>query len=217
MILPLGVIAAENSIDYTAYRNNWDLLNENKDDWVCVDHAVNYSRNNPGWGIVIISPSPRFSVQPHMTNYKIDANRLLIHEAQINITYELEIVNGTMTVPYYEDFPGVFSKHWESGTYFHFIPNETGVVRVYTMLKDNRDEFFDYEYISLDDLGNTTVELDDNIGSMVLENNAVNLIDKSTISHNTTTNDSHLENIDEPGSYTTKLIRFIKSFIGLLK
>ena len=217
MIVPVSSGSGENGIDYDTYRNSWDLLNEDKNDWVCVDHAVNYSRHNPGWGIVILSPSPRFSVQPHMTNYKIDGNKLLIHEAQVNITYELEIVNGTMTVPYYKNFPGSFSKYWEGSTYFHFIPNETGVVRVYTVLKDNRDEFFDYGYISQDNITNTTVELDDNVASVVLKNNASSATDDKNISNSTTTDDYYLENTDEPERYITKFIRLIKSFMGIFR
>jgi hypothetical protein len=217
MIVPVSSGSGENGIDYDTYRNSWDLLNEDKDDWVCVDHAVNYSRHNPEWGMVILSPSPRFSVQPHMTNYKIDGNTLLIHEAQVNITYELEIVNGTMTVPYYEDFPGSFSKYWEGSTYFHFIPNETGVVRVYTVLKDNRDEFFDYGYISPDNITNTTIELDYNAASVVSQSNAGSTTDDKNISNHTITDDHYLESIDEPEGYITKFIRFIKSFIGVFR
>jgi hypothetical protein len=152
-----------------------------------------------------------------MTNYKIDGKTLLIHEAQVNITYELEIVNGTMTVPYYKDFPSSFSKYWEGSTYFHFIPNETGVVRVYTVLKDNRDEFFDYGYIIQDNITNTTVELDDNVASVVLENNASSATDDKNISNSTTTADDYLENIDGPEGYISRFVMFIKSFTGVFR
>lgn len=221
IVAPVCASSAENSVDYAAYRNSWDLLNENKDDWVCVDHAVNYSRNNPGWGMVILSPSPRFSVQPHMTNYRIDGNRLLIHEAQVNITYEMPIVDGPMRVPYYENFPGVFVKQWEGETYFHFIPDETGVVRVYTILRDNRNEFFDYAYVSPEDLTNTTAEHDSNPASVLPGNQSGTVTEDislpNSIQDNTSTGDHNLEKNDEPGGYTAKIIRAIKSLIGLFK
>ncbi|WP_292464337.1 hypothetical protein [Methanolobus sp.] len=217
MIVPVSAVSGENDIDYDTYRNSWDLLNEDKNDWVCVDHAVNYSRHNPEWGIVIPSPSPRFSVQPHMTNYKINGNTLLIHEAQVNITYELEIVDGTMIVPYYDDFPGSFTRYWEGSTYFHFIPNETGVVRVYTVLKDNRDEFFDYGHINQGNVTNTTVELDYNATSVVSQSNVGSTTDDKNISNHKITDDHYLESIDEPEGYITKFIQFIKSFIGAFR
>lgn len=227
--MPAGVSSGENGIDYDSYRNSWDLLKENKDDWVCVDHAVNYSRNNPGWGMVILSPSPRFSVQPHMTNYMIDGNRLLIHEAQVNITYEIQIVDGPMTVPYYEDFPGIFSKQWEGETYFHFIPDETGVVRVYTILKDNRNEFFDYAYVAEENLTNGTAGHENIPTSVLSENlsgNKTGITDTpDNIPDNTSTDDiadnltadDHPGKDEEPAGYAAKLIRVIRSLIGVFK
>lgn len=229
LIMPAGASFGENGIDYDSYRNSWDLLKEDKEDWVCVDHAVNYSRNNPGWGMVILSPSPRFSVQPHMTNYMIDGNRLLIHEAQVNITYEIPIVDGPMTVPYYEDFPAIFSRQWEGETYFHFIPDETGVVRVYTILKDNRNEFFDYAYVAQENLTNSTAGYEDSTTSVLSENLSGNITGSTgmpdSISDNTSTDDladdrtanDQTGKNKEPAGYATKFIRTIRSLIGVFK
>lgn len=214
-IMPSGIASAENNIDYAAYRENQDFLKEDQNDWVCVDHAVNYSRHNPGWGVVIVSPSPRFSVQPHMTNYRIDGNTLLIHEAQVNKTYELRIVNGTMTIPYYEDFPGVFYQLWEGPTYFHFIPNETDVVRVYSILKDNRAEFFDYENLSRNDTTKIT-ESDFNADIAQNGNNESNKAGNATISENTTTYGSYIKSDEETESFMVTIIRFVKSILGLV-
>lgn len=219
--MPVSSVSGENEIDYNAYKNNWDLLYEDENDWVCVDYAVNYSRNNPGWSMVILSPSPSFKFQPHMANYKITGSMLLIHEPQANLTYELEIVDGTMTVPYYDDFPGAFSSQWARGTYFHFIPNETDVVRTYVSLKDNRGDFFDYENMSRDDITNitnitnVTVKLDDTVAAVVNGNNSSSMINDTTIINDTTTDDYNLKKVNEPDSYSTKFIRFLKSFMGL--
>ncbi|MCQ6963538.1 hypothetical protein [Methanolobus chelungpuianus] len=228
LIMPAGASSGENGIDYDSYRNSWDLLKENKDDWVCVDHAVNYSRHNPGWGMVILSPSPRFSVQPHMTNYMIDDNRLLIHEAQVDITYEIPIVDGPMTVPYYKDFPGIFSRQWEGETYFHFIPDEAGVIRVYTILKDNRNEFFDYTYEAQENLTNGIAGYEDRTAFVLSENLSGNttgitaMPDDITdnISDNRTddsTADDRPGKNEEPAGYAAKFIRAIRSLIGTFK
>lgn len=140
-----GAVPDKNGIDYEAYRDNWDFLPENKSEWLCTEYAVNYSRHHPGWGMVTLSPSPTFRHQPHVANYRIEENILFIHEPQAHITYELEIVNASMTVPFYEDFPNIFSEKWKGETYFYFNPNETGLTRKFVMLGDNRDRFFDYE------------------------------------------------------------------------
>ncbi|WP_406657319.1 hypothetical protein V7O62_01835 [Methanolobus sp. ZRKC2] len=216
IIASIGTVSGENDIDYQAYMNNQDFLKEDKNDWVCVDHAVNYSRNNPEWGMVILSPSPRFSLQPHMTNYKISGNTLFIHEAQVNRTYELEIVNGTMTVPYYEDFPEFFSRHWEGATYFHFIPDEEDVIRVYSVLNDNRVDFFDYTNISQDETVNITVEHDNIADVMFIESNDSNTDKNAITANNTTSNEYCIENTDEPESYISILIGFVKSVLGLV-
>ncbi len=216
MIMPVGAIPDESGIDYNAYRNSWDMPHEDENDWVCVDYSVNYSRNNPEWGMVILSPSPNFKFQPHMANYRIVGNTLLIYEPQAGLTYELEIVNGTMNVPYYEDFPDAFSKEWERGTYFHFIPNETDVIRAYVLLKDNRGDFFDYENISRDDRTNIT-ELDDNFDVVMIEDNVNSTINGTTLLDNGTTNDSYIENTDGSESYISIFIRYIKSSLKIFK
>ena len=213
LIAPVSIVSGESGVDYDAYKEKWDLLYEDKNDWVCVDHAVNYARNNPGWGVVILSPSPVFRYQPHMANYKIDGNMLLIHEPQVNLTYELEIVNGSMTVPFYEDYPEDFSSQWARPTYFHFIPNETDVVRTYYSLQDNRDEFFDYENMSSYEPVNLTSELDDNAYTMLIQDNTSSKIDNTTTLNNTTTVAYNNESIDETESYTAKIIRFAKLII----
>ena len=212
LIIPISIVSGENSVDYDAYKEKWDLLYEDKNDWVCVDYAVNYARNNPGWNVVILSPSPAFRYQPHMANYKIDGNMLLIHEPQVNLTYKLEIVNGSITVPFYEDYPEDFSSQWARPTYFHFIPNETDVVRTYYSLQDNRDEFFDYENMGSYEPVNLTSNINDT--GIMMDSASSTMTNKNAL--NNTTNVAHnIENVDETGSYTAKIIRFGKLIIGM--
>ncbi|WP_319507608.1 hypothetical protein [uncultured Methanolobus sp.] len=212
LIAPVSIVSGESGVDYDAYKEKWDLLYEDKNDWVCVDHSVNYARNNPGWSVVILSPSPAFRFQPHMANYKIDGNMLLIHEPQVNLTYELEIVNGSMTVPFYENYPEDFSSQWARPTYFHFIPNETDVVRTYYSLQDNRDEFFDYENMSSNDTINITSEIND---TDIMVNNVSSTIANTSTFNDTTNFSNDIENIDEKESYTARFIRFARSIIGI--
>lgn len=212
MIIPISTVSGENAVDYDAYKDKWDLLYEDKNDWLCVDYAVNYARNNPGWGMVILSPSPAFRYQPHMVNYRIEGNMLLIHEAQVNHTYEIEIVNGTMTVPFYEEFPNDFSSQWARGTYFHFIPNETKVVRTYFSLNDNRNDFFDYENISRHQTINTSIEADDEADVLLIKNSSINTSANITLNDDIT-DDGDIKNFDASESYNTKFIRFLKSIL----
>ncbi len=178
---------------------------------------MNYSRNNPEWGMVILSPSPNFKFQPHMANYRIVGNTLLIHEPQADLTYELEIVDGTMNVPYHEDFPDAFSKEWEHDTYFYFIPNETDVIRAYVLLKDNRGDFFDYDNMSRDDTTNIPIGLDDNVDAVIIEDNVNSTTNDTTLLNNETTNGHYIENTDESERYISIFIRFIKSFVKTFK
>ncbi|WP_288070674.1 hypothetical protein [Methanolobus sp.] len=227
LLSTINFACADNDVDYDAYKEKWDLLYENKSDWLCFDYSVDYARNHPGWGMVIMSPSPAFRFQPHMANYMIEGNTLYIHEPQANRTYELEIVNGSMTVPFYEDFPDDFSSQWTRPTYFHFIPDESGVLRTYYSLNDNRAEFFDYENMSKTDASVNTTILNSVEDSDVYlcENSTINqeLKNSSDIGNKTATinevnkNVSGISNIDEISksrSITEKIAYFLKSLFG---
>ncbi len=231
LIAPINSVYAEDNVDYDAYKDKWDLLYEDKSDWLCFDHSIDYARNHPGWGMVILSPSPAFRFQPHMANYKIKGNMLYIHEPQANTTYDLKIVNGSMTVPFYEDFPDDFSSQWARPTYFHFIPNESGVLRTYYVLQDNREEFFDYENISVTDVSaNTTITGPAKaIDVQACENSTVNKVgnNSSTIGNKTlivgelennssrNSNDwSKSDENDKSESLTERITNFVKSLFG---
>ncbi|WMW25070.1 hypothetical protein RE474_13460 [Methanolobus sediminis] len=229
LISPVNIVYAETGVDYDAYKDKWDLLYEDKSNWLCFDYSIDYARNHPGWGMVILSPSPAFRFQPHMVNYKIEGNMLYIHEPQANLTYELEIVNGSMNVPLYDDFPNSFSSQWTRPTYFYFIPNESGVLRTYYSLQDNRNEFFDYENISSSNISqtmeieSTMEELNQSSVIVMCENSTGNQTGNNiSIIENTSkvsigSNNDTPDNADtiKSESFTAKIINFAKSLFGI--
>lgn len=227
LIAPINIVYAETGVDYDAYKEKWDLLYEDKSDWLCFDYSIDYARNHPGWGMVILSPSPAFRFQPHMVNYKIEGNMLYIHEPQVNRTYELEIVNGSMNVPLYDDFPNDFSSQWTRPTYFYFIPDESGVLRTYYALQDNRNDFFDYENLSRSNVSETVAvtamaELNqspeiqncDNIVNQT-ENNDSNIVNKSADTIESTNEIADNVNTVKSESFAMKILNFAKSLFGI--
>lgn len=97
----------------------FDIVREDRDSWVCVDYAVDYARNNQGWGVVSISNHPHFKGASHMVNYRIvDSETILIHDEMYNAEYEIH--------------------NWQlSGEYYHFWQKEP--IRFYKRLFDNRE------------------------------------------------------------------------------
>ncbi len=98
----------------------FDIVREDRDSWVCVDYAVDYARNNPGWGVVSISNHPYFTGVSHMVNYRIiDNETMLIHDEMYNAEFEVH--------------------NWQfSGEYYHFWIDEP-IKRNYKRLLDNRE------------------------------------------------------------------------------
>lgn len=97
----------------------FDIVREDKNTWVCVDHSVDFARNNPDWGIVTISGNPNFRGASHMVNYQIvDNETIRIHDGMQNAEYEIH--------------------NWQlDGMYYHFWINEQ-IKRNYWILRDNR-------------------------------------------------------------------------------
>nr|WP_321498320.1 hypothetical protein [uncultured Methanolobus sp.] len=230
LVAPVNVVYAETGADYDAYKDKWDLLYEDKSDWLCFDYSIDYARNHPGWGMVILSPSPSFRFQPHMVNYKIEGNMLYIHEPQANRTYELEIVNGSMNVPLYDDFPNDFSSQWARPTYFHFIPNESGVRRTYYALPDNRNEFFDYANLSISNVSETTAVTSTKTTSTTTNATTTTIATTATMTEqnqssavslceyaggNETIYNANTTESEKPESFTIKIMEFARSLFGL--
>lgn len=64
----------------------------NKSLWTCFDYSMNYSLHNPSWGMVCISPHPRFLGTNHVVNYQINYsdNTLIIHDGFLENDYAIE-------------------------------------------------------------------------------------------------------------------------------
>lgn len=142
------VSADEGSIDYKTYRESWDILPADQNDWYCVQYSVNYARNNPGWKFLIISPSPDFRYHPHMLNYKIEGEILKIHDPTWGFSSDLEIVSEDMYVPHYLLDVENFDSRWTGPVYFYFTENESEIRQSFIRLSDNRDRYFDYENLT---------------------------------------------------------------------
>lgn len=98
----------------------FDIVRPDKEAWVCVDYAVDFATNNPGWGIVSISNHPHFTGVSHMVNYRIlDNETILIHDEMYNAEFE------------------VCNLHLD-GQYYHFWIDEP-IKRNYKRLLDNRE------------------------------------------------------------------------------
>ena len=90
--------------------------------WTCYDHAVNFNKENPDWGIVTLSTNQWFRGQCHIVNYRfVDNETLLIHDCG----------NG-------DEYPIV---NWQLNDheFYHFWTEGTPT-RHWTVLQDNREK-----------------------------------------------------------------------------
>lgn len=64
----------------TASAGQYDYVIPPEELWSCFDYAMEYSRTNPEWGMVLISDHPRFRGigNSHFVNYQFDENNDLI-------------------------------------------------------------------------------------------------------------------------------------------
>jgi len=214
-----GAVPDENGIDYEAYKDSWDILDNNKANWNCVDIAVNFSRNNPEWGLVVLSPSKTFKVQPHMVNYKIEGNKLIIHDAGFRMTQSMEIVENkdAMIIPYSKRYPELFSPLWNSYTYYHFIEDEDSILRYSNGLKDNRKEFFDFANLTSDNVIPRPAEWDSVTCTPIdtqNNNNRFSAVKKSILAENKTSSVEADESKIEAIGFLDQATTFLEALIG---
>lgn len=97
--------------------------------WTCYDYSVNYSEQNPDWGVVTLSPNQWFRGQEnvnHIVNYRfVDENIVEIHDGFWGIDYELNLT--------------------ERENYYHFWTEGTPTRR-WMVLQDNTERTLE-EYI----------------------------------------------------------------------
>jgi hypothetical protein len=141
-ILPTA--ASESTIDYAAYRASWDILASDESQYTCVDYAIVFSRENPGWGFVGISPDAGFHHMPHMINYKLENNTLVLYDNTYSMRYEIENFSCDTPVylPYHSFYSSVFDEAWDGEIYMNFMPTENNLVRYFVEISDNREILF---------------------------------------------------------------------------
>jgi len=92
--------------------------------WTCYDYSIDFSKNNPEWGVVTVSPNQLFKGQEsvnHIVNYKLVSNSTVrIHDGLYGIEYDLNLT--------------------EREKYYHFWTEGTPSRR-WVFLQDNTEEF----------------------------------------------------------------------------
>ncbi|MDQ1253460.1 MAG: hypothetical protein QG646_2627 [Euryarchaeota archaeon] len=91
------------------------------DSWTCYDHSLNYTAENPNYGMVLLSFNPKFIGVSHYVNYtNLTENSIEIHDGLLGSDYVL--IN------------------WQEYGYYHFWGSGETPVRNYPYLRDNRKE-----------------------------------------------------------------------------
>jgi hypothetical protein len=100
---------------------SFDPVRENEEYWTCYDHAINFARENPEWGVVVESENHLFRGEAHMLNYNISKP-----EHMYDATTE--------TTVYYNNLKNYHNKFFK----FYTNTNQTPL-RQYSFITDNRD------------------------------------------------------------------------------
>lgn len=170
----VGAVPDENGIDYEAYmQQSQDIVQTDEGSWNCVDVAVNYSRHNPEWGFVTISPNANFRGVSHLINYKIVDDEIVFYDAGFKTTalVPIDIALDEVRMDYHDLHPSAFGHEWNNAIYLHFSENESDVVRSYMVLFDNREDFLKYD--------ENVAEIDDVNVSAV--NESVSVVNESDV------------------------------------
>jgi hypothetical protein len=86
----------------------------------CYDFSIEYSKNNPDWGVVTLSNNCLFRGVSHDVNYKLNKTdgSLDIHDGLYSLDYTI-----------YD---------WHNVYFYHFWVDQTPI-RTYNFLRDNKD------------------------------------------------------------------------------
>lgn len=104
-----------------------NILSQDENSWTCYERAINFSANNPEWGIVLISNNKYFYGKGHFMNYKYDNSTLLLYD---------DYYKSTTTIIGLDQEP---TNNSHSNSYYHFYINEK-VRRVFKYMADNREQ-----------------------------------------------------------------------------
>ena len=97
------------------------------DGWTCFDYSIEFTQQNPDWGLVVISDDSRFYGDNHLVDYKItDDKKLLIHD-------ELSCIERSVTGWQYE-YTGL--------DYYHFYINGEQPTRQYQNMLPNAEAVY---------------------------------------------------------------------------
>jgi len=100
---------------------SFNPIRENKEAWTCYDHALNFSENNPDWGVVCMSQNRYFKGVSHFVNYQIlNENDILIHD---------DLNNGEYTI-----------YNFKMIGFFHFYIDDERPRRIYRWMSDNTEK-----------------------------------------------------------------------------
>lgn len=101
IILTIGILL---SVISTASAGQYDYVIPPENLWSCFDYSMDFSRNNPDWGIVLISTHPQFRGMgnSHFVNYQIVGDSLLVRENDSDWEYLIDKWQyDTCTFEYY--------------------------------------------------------------------------------------------------------------------
>lgn len=109
---------------------NFDPVRPNQDYWTCYDHSINYARENPEWGVVVVSHHPHFRYGSHMVNYKIENDTIHFYDS----TWSTE----TKQYDYYVNIDDRKTDNpYFSPCYYKFCLPEKTPIRQYVLFRDN--------------------------------------------------------------------------------
>ena len=58
------------------------------DQWTCYDYSVEFNKQNPEWGLVVLSDKMSFQGECHIVNYRINEDKILtLHDEWNQIEY----------------------------------------------------------------------------------------------------------------------------------
>lgn len=134
IVIVLMVMNIAGAVPYQ--EGSFDPVRHDVDSWTCVDHAINYARENPEWGVVTVSSNPNFKGRSHMVNYHIVDGELHIYDATQNLRMDFcdteSAREGNIQFNY---------------AYYHIWDLNETPKRNYRVLKDNIGEYYPNENI----------------------------------------------------------------------
>lgn len=136
MLLAVLILFCINSASAIPYQTgNFDPVRPNQDYWTCYDHSINFARENPEWGIVVVASHPYFRFGSHMVNYKVENDTIHIYDetwtTYSNQPYEYDISIASLKTdnPYFRP------------CYYKFYSTNETPTRTYILLRDNSEEW----------------------------------------------------------------------------